>query len=137
MTISQNHRTAQVGRGLLRSRGLPLQLKHGHLELVAQVCIQLGFAYLQGWRLHNLSGQPVPVLGHPHSKRVFPDVQREPPVFQCVSIGSGPVTGHCRKEPGSVFFIPSCQVFIYINKFPPELSLLEVKQSQLSQPFLI
>jgi len=28
-------------------------------------------------RLHSLSGQPVPVLGHPHSKKVFPYAQME------------------------------------------------------------
>ncbi|NXV35722.1 NEK5 kinase, partial [Rissa tridactyla] len=37
------------------------------------------FEYLQRWRLHTPSGQPVPVLGHPHSGKVFPDVQKEPP----------------------------------------------------------
>jgi len=42
----------------------------------------------------NFSGQPVPVLGHSHSLKVFLDVQREPPMFQCVPIVSDPVTGH-------------------------------------------
>ena len=50
--------------------------------------------YLQGWRLHNLPGQPVPVLGHPHSEKAFPDVHREPLVFQFVPIACWPVTGH-------------------------------------------
>ena len=36
-------------------------------------------------------------------KTVFPDVQREPPVFQFTPIASGPVTGHHREKPGSVF----------------------------------
>lgn len=35
----------------------------GHLEQPAQDCAQAAFESLQGWRLHNLSGQPVPVLG--------------------------------------------------------------------------
>ena len=48
----------------------------------------MAFEYLQGWRLHNLPGQPVPVLSHPHSKKVFPDVQTEPPVFQFVPFAS-------------------------------------------------
>lgn len=26
----------------------------------------------KGWRFHNLSGQPVPVLGHPHRENEFP-----------------------------------------------------------------
>jgi len=70
-------------------------------------------------------------------KKVFPDVQSEPPVLQFVHIASRPVTGHHRKEPGSIFFTPSIQVFIYIDEILPELSLLEPKQSQLSQCFLI
>jgi len=31
------------------------------------------------------------VLGHPHSKKVFSDVQREPHVFWVAPITSGPV----------------------------------------------
>lgn len=52
------------------------------------------FGYLQGWTLHNLSGQPVPVLSHSYSEEIFPDVQAEPSVFQCVHINSCAVTGH-------------------------------------------
>lgn len=37
--------------------------------------------------------QPVPMLGHPHSKKVFPDIQGEPPVLQCVSVASSHVSG--------------------------------------------
>lgn len=48
--------------------------------------------YLHGWRLHNLSEQPLPVLSH--SKKMFPHVQREPPVLQFSSMkmlnGIGP-----------------------------------------------
>ena len=84
----------ETGGDLWRSSGPTPVLKQGHLEQVAQDCIQMAFQYLQGWRLHNLSGQPVPVLGHSPSKKVFPDGQREPPLFQFVAIASGPVTGH-------------------------------------------
>jgi len=69
--------------------------------------------------------------------KLFPDVQREPPVFQAVLTASGSVTGHHWKEPGSVCFTPSLQVFIYIDKIPTEPSLLQAEQFQLSQPFLI
>jgi len=78
---SQNHRMVEVGRGFWRSSGPNPLLKQGHLELVAQDHPQMDFEYLQAWRIHNLSGQPVPALSHPHSKKVFPDVQRKPPVF--------------------------------------------------------
>jgi len=55
-------------------------------------------AYLQGWRVHSLSGQALPVLSHPHSKKVFPDVQLEVLVLQFVPADSGPVTGPHGKE---------------------------------------
>jgi len=80
--ISQNHRRVEVGRDLWRASGPTSLIKQGHhLELVVQDPVQLAFDYLQGWRLHDFSGQPVPVLGHLHSEKVFPDVQKEPPVF--------------------------------------------------------
>ena len=34
----------------------------------------------------------MPVPGHPYSEKVFPDVQREPPVFQFVPVASCLVT---------------------------------------------
>ena len=59
-----------------------LLLKQGRLELVAQDHVQTAFEYLQGWPLHDLPGQAVPVLSHLHGEKVFPDVQGEPPLFQ-------------------------------------------------------
>ena len=52
--------------------------KLGHPELLAQDHTQMVLEYFQGWRLHNLSGECVPVLSRPHSRKVFPDVPREP-----------------------------------------------------------
>lgn len=52
----------------------------------------------------------------------FPDVQRESPVSQVVSIASAPITGHHWIEAGSVLVAPSPQVFIDTSKMP--LSLL-------------
>lgn len=46
------------------------------------------FEYLQGWRPHKLPGQPVPMLSHPHMKEVFPDTQKEPPMFESVPTAS-------------------------------------------------
>lgn len=42
--------------------------KHSQVEEVTQGHVQFGFEYLQGWRLHSLSGQPE--FHHPHSKKV-------------------------------------------------------------------
>ena len=69
--FSQNHRMAEVGRELWRSSGpIPL-LEQGNLEPVAQDRVQMAFELLQERRLYNLSGQPVVVLSHPHSKKCF------------------------------------------------------------------
>lgn len=38
--------------------------------------------------IHNLPGKPVSVLSHPHSEKLFPNVQTEPPVFRFGSIAS-------------------------------------------------
>jgi len=84
-------------------------LRQGHPELAAQDHVQMAFEHLQGRRLHHLPGQPVPVLGPPHSDKVFADVQREPPGYRFVPVASGPVTGHCWKEPGSSSLHPRCR----------------------------
>jgi len=55
---------------------------------------------------------------HIQSIKVFPDVQMAPAVFQVVLVASYFVTGNNRKEPGSIFFAPSPQVFIHIDKIP-------------------
>lgn len=50
----------------------------GPTPQIIQVCLQQAaqdhdqvFECLQGWRLHNLSGQPVAGLGHSHSENHF------------------------------------------------------------------
>ena len=56
--------------------------KEGSLQQVAQESIQMGLEYLQRIKLHNTSGQPVPVLCHPHSKEVISHVHMELSMFQ-------------------------------------------------------
>jgi len=103
--LTQNHRLAKAGSNILRT-SLPTHLlKEGHLLQATQDHIQTAFEYLQG--IHYLTGQPVPLLNHPHSKKVFPDVQRESPAFQLVPIASCSVTANHWKEPGSILFAPS------------------------------
>ena len=65
---SQNHRMLGVGRDLCRSSSPPPLPKQGHLEWAAQDLVQVDLEYLQRRRMHNLSGQPVPVLCRPQSK---------------------------------------------------------------------
>ena len=44
--------------------------KQGHLQQAAQDLVQLGLEYLRRKRLHNLPGQPVPVLRLPQREEV-------------------------------------------------------------------
>jgi len=90
----QNHRMVGVGRDLWGSSSpIPLP-KQVHLEQTAQDLVQVGFEYLQRRRIHNLSGEPVPVLHHPQSEEVLPHVQMELPMLQFVPIAPCPVAGH-------------------------------------------
>lgn len=54
----------------------------------------MDFAYLQGRKLHNFSGQYMPVLYHVHSEKVFSAVQGEPPVFHFVHVTTSPIARH-------------------------------------------
>jgi len=73
-TESQNHRILGVGRGFCWSSS-PIPLPNqGRLQQVAQDLVQAGLEYLQRRRLHNLTGQPVPVLRHPQSEEILPHV---------------------------------------------------------------
>ena len=92
-TESQNHRMVGVGMDLCGSSSPTLLPKQGHLQQAAQDLVRAGLEYLQRRRLHNLSGQPVPVLRHPQ-REVLPHVQTELPMLQFVPIAPCPVTGH-------------------------------------------
>lgn len=71
-----------------RSYCLTPLFKQDHLEQVDQNCVHRAFQYLQGGKLHILSGQLATVLSHPHTKKEFPDVHKEHSTFQFVSIAS-------------------------------------------------
>ncbi|KAK4806816.1 hypothetical protein QYF61_005612 [Mycteria americana] len=111
----------EVGRDLWRLSCTTPLLKQGYLEPVAQDHVQTAFEYLQGGRLHNLSGQPFPVLSHPHSQKVFPDVQTEPPVFHFVPTASCPAK-QSRLSPPLLI----CEVLQSLNHFHgPSLDSLQ------------
>ena len=77
-----------VGRDLCGSPSPTLLPKQGHLQQAAQDLFQAGLEYLQRRRLHNLPGQPVPVLRHPQSEVVL-HVQMELPMLQFVKKATG------------------------------------------------
>jgi len=83
-----------VGRDLCGSSSPTPLLKQGHLLHAAQDLVQVGLEYLQRRRLHNLPGQPVPVLHHPQSEEVLPHLQMELLVLQFVPVDPCPVAGH-------------------------------------------
>ena len=110
----RNHRTVGVGRGLCGSSSPTLLPKQAHLQQAAQDRVQEGLEYLQRRRIHNLPGQPVPVLRHPQREEVLPPVQAELPVLQFVPIASCPVTGHHWNELGPILLTPTLQIFLSI-----------------------
>lgn len=61
-------------------------LTQGHPRLVAQDHVLMAFRYLQAWQLQHLPGQPVPVLGHPHSEKVFPALRQGLMCFSSCSL---------------------------------------------------
>jgi len=83
-----------VGRDLCGSSGPTPLPKQDHLQQAAQDLVQVGLEYLQRRTLHNLPGQPVPVLRHPQREEVLPRVQVELPMVQFVPVAPCPVAGH-------------------------------------------
>ena len=55
-------------------------------DQAAQSHIQPGLECLQGWGLHNLRGQPVPVRHHPMCEKLPPNIQPKPPLSQFKTI---------------------------------------------------
>lgn len=98
---------------------------------VGQDCVQRAFEYHGGWRFHSLSGQPVPVLGHPHSKKVFPISQEKPPVFHFVPL----LLAIPEKTQLQSLHPPVIHFHTLVR--PPKHSLLQAELSQVSQPFLM
>jgi len=56
------------------------------------------FKDLQGWGLHHLPGQPVPMSDHSSSKEIFPNIQSKPPLTQLEAIASCPITRYLGEE---------------------------------------
>lgn len=68
----------------------------------------------------------VPLLSHPHNKEVFPGVCTEPPMLQFVPIAFYSVIGHLSKEPCSILFACSSQVFSHVLTFSKAIHLFAV-----------
>lgn len=89
--------------------------------------IQVGSEYLQRRRRHDLSGQPVPGLCHPHRNEMPSHIHRELLVLRFVPVASHPVTGRHWKESGCNLLIPSLQTCICIDEVSPQSSLFQAE----------
>ena len=88
ITESQNRRGWKEPLEIMESSP---SVKVGSLDLVAQVGSQTSLECLQRRRLHNLSGQSIPVLCHPHHEEVLSHIGVEFPLLQFMAASPCPV----------------------------------------------
>ena len=108
---------------------------HQPPDQAAQSHIQRGLECLQGW---GILRQPVPVCHHLLCEKLLPNIQPKPPLSQFKTIPLCPlITIHPCKQPLPFLFTRSLQALEGHNEVSPEPSLLQAKQAQFPQPFLI
>jgi len=71
--------------------GVQPPAKAGSLPQVAQVGVQVGLEHIQRRRLHNLFGQPIPVLCQPHCGEVPLHIGTELSILQFMAVSPCPV----------------------------------------------
>ena len=128
-TGSQNHSGWWVPLGIISSNP---SAHPGSSRAGAQDCVQTAFDYLQEWRLHNLSGQLVPVLRHPHSEKSFFLMFRQN--LLCFRLCPSPlVLSLGTTEKSLALFAPLPPIgYLYTWIRPPEPSLLQAEPGSLS-----
>jgi len=77
------------------------------------------------------------VRHHPLGEKLPPNIQPKPPLSQLKTIPPWPITVPPHKQPFPLLFVHSLQVLEGHNEVSPKPSLLQAKQSQFPQPFLI
>ena len=104
---SEGSEKEQKHRGTLAGLQSSLLLKLGQSDLTAHDFIQSSLKTFQGWRLHNLSGQPA-ALAWPSSwwKSLISGWNIS---FWFIPITSCPPTRHHGEDPGFVFLVISCK----------------------------
>jgi len=78
-----------VLEGTSRDHRVQPLCKAGPLQQATQAGIQADPEYLQRRRIHNLPGQPVPVLHHPHCEEVPLHIGAELPMLQFLVVPLG------------------------------------------------
>lgn len=108
-----------MGRDLCKSSH-PTLLEQDELKKGVQDFVKWTSEYLQGWRLHNLPGKPIPVFNHPYSKI---DLTFKPNFFQPMSLISSLFTEHCCEDPACPSSLLLCHQE-FVHKYEASLSLL-------------
>ena len=82
-------------------------------------------------------GQPVPLCHHSLCEKLPPNIKSKPSLSQFKTIPPCPITIHPCKQPLPFLFIRSLQVLEGHDEVSLEPSLLQTKQAQFPQPFLV
>ena len=122
--------------GTSRDHQVQPPCKAGPLQQAAQVGVQVDLEYLQRRTLHNLPGQRIPVLRHPHCEEAPSNTGVKLPMLQFMAISLYPVPTDSSKEIGHVPLIPTLKIHININQNTSESSFLKAEQTQVTQCFL-
>jgi len=94
---------------------------------------------LHSWTLHHCLGQLLPVLDHPLSKEILPNIQCKPTLAQLEAVSSHAIMCLLRKEKETNAFpaAPSFQVIVGSDVAFPQPPLLQTKHHQFPLPTLI
>ena len=84
-----------------------LELEDFPLGEAAQGPILPGLEHLQGWGIHNLSGQPVSAPHHSPGKELTPNIQPKSSLFQLKTVSPCPAVIYLFKEFTPFLFIGS------------------------------
>jgi len=85
------------------------------LNRIPKCHIYMFFEHLQGWGLHRLPGQPVPMPDHSFSEEFFPNIPPKPPLTQLEAIASSPIASYLGEETNTCLTTTSFQVVVESN----------------------
>ena len=85
------------------------------------------FEHVQGWGLHHLSGQPVPMPDHSLGEEIFPNVQSKPALTHLEAISSRPLPFYLGEETNTHLTTTSFEVVVESDQVSPQPPLLQTK----------
>ena len=111
---SQNNRTKGWKRPQRSSSPIVYPAPPGLLHYIPKCHMYMLFSHLQGWWLHQLPGQHIPISDHSFSKEFFPNFQSKPPLMQLEAIASRPITSYLGEGTNTCLTTTSSQVVVEI-----------------------